>query len=63
MRPSPLRTPSLPACLTAALAALSSAAHAHEGHGLLGTHWHATDVLGFVAVAAAVGAAIWFTRK
>jgi Co/Zn/Cd efflux system component len=38
-------------------------AHAHEGHGLFGAHWHATDALGFVVLAVAVAAAIWFTRK
>lgn len=36
---------------------------AHEGHGLLGSHWHATDALGFVGVAALVGLAIWMSRK
>jgi hypothetical protein len=38
---------------------------AHEGHGLYGSHWHATDVLGFVGVgaAAAVVAAIWLSKK
>ena len=35
-------------------------AWAHEGHGLPGTaHWHGTDVLGFVAVAAGVAALTW----
>jgi hypothetical protein len=38
---------------------------AHEGHGLYGSHWHATDVLGFVGVGAvaAVVAAIWLSKK
>ncbi|WP_180682086.1 hypothetical protein [Tepidicella baoligensis] len=49
--------------LTALPTLLATAAHAHEGHGLLGAHWHATDVLGFIGLAVAVGAAIWFTRK
>ncbi len=36
-------------------------AWAHEGHGMPGfAHWHASDVLGFVAVAAVVAAVIWF---
>ena len=36
-------------------------AWAHEGHGMPGfAHWHASDVLGFVALAAVVAAAIWF---
>ena len=35
---------------------------AHEGHGLGGAHWHATDVLGYVAVAV-LAAVAWFKRK
>ena len=38
-------------------------AFAHEGHGLAGTHWHATDVWGFVVVAGLAVAAIWVSRK
>jgi len=45
------------------IALLATASHAHDGHGLFGAHWHATDTLGFVALAAAVGAAIWLNRK
>ena len=56
-------TAKLPRMLAPALAWLAHTAHAHEGHGLPGAHWHATDVLGFVALAAAIGAVIWFTRK
>jgi hypothetical protein len=38
----------------------SSAALAHEGHGLDAfSHWHPTDAWGFVAMAI-VGAAMWF---
>lgn len=47
----------------ALLALLPSWAQAHDGHGLPGAHWHATDVLGFVAVAAVVAAMIWFGRQ
>lgn len=44
-------------------AATHLGAFAHEGHGLPGsTHWHATDTLGFVALAA-VAAAVWFIGK
>jgi hypothetical protein len=41
------------------------AAQAHPGHDMPGSsHWHATDVLGYLAVAAvAVGAAWWIRRK
>ncbi len=35
---------------------------AHEGHGLDGSHWHATDVGGFVAVAALIALALWLSR-
>ena len=38
----------------------ASTAFAHEGHGMLGSHWHATDVLGFVVVVLAL--AVWLTR-
>lgn len=59
-----MRRLSLPhALLTTSLAFLATSAVAHEGHGLSGAHWHATDVLGFVAVAAVVAAVIWFGRK
>ncbi|MBI2732264.1 MAG: hypothetical protein HYX44_02820 [Aquabacterium sp.] len=35
-------------------------AQAHEGHGLPGfSHWHSTDVLGFVAVVALVAVVMW----
>ena len=56
---------STPSRLITALAACAMAtqAQAHEGHGLFGSHWHATDALGFVAVAALVGLAIWMSRK
>ncbi len=37
---------------------------AHDGHGMGGsTHWHATDVWGFVAVAAMVAVAVWWARR
>jgi len=45
-----------------ATAALSTAAFAHDGHGLSGSHWHSTDAWGFVALALAVGAALWLFR-
>ncbi len=38
-------------------------ARAHEGHGLDGSHWHATDVPGFLVLAVIVGVAIWTLRK
>lgn len=43
---------------------ISLSAHAHEGHGMPGVaHWHSTDVLGFLAAAVAVGAAVWFKGR
>jgi hypothetical protein len=46
------------------LLAWAAPAAAHEGHGIDGVaHWHATDVLGFVAVAAVAGAAVWWNRR
>jgi hypothetical protein len=41
----------------------SGAALAHEGHGLDGAHWHATDAWGWIALAAVVAAAIWAARR
>ena len=35
---------------------------AHDGHGMVASHWHASDALGFVALAAVAGAFLWFTR-
>ena len=55
------RFPRLLALLVGHLAC--GAALAHEGHGLWGSHWHATDVLGFVAIAGVMVAALWRSRK
>jgi hypothetical protein len=47
-----------------ALAALPWHALAHDGHGLGATaHWHATDVLGFVALALVAAAAAWWSGR
>jgi hypothetical protein len=47
-----------------ALTCLHTPVWAHEGHGLWGSHWHATDVLGFVVVLAlALGAWVIGRRK
>jgi hypothetical protein len=47
----------------AALTALaaSATAWAHEGHGMEGGHWHATDIWGLLAIAAA--AALYYHRR
>ena len=64
MRPPSFRLRHSLALLALALWALSPAAHAHEGHGLLGTHWHATDTFGFLALGAVVvGVAIWLSGR
>jgi len=39
------------------------AAHAHDGHGPSGAHWHATDVAGFVIAAVAVAALMWWRGR
>jgi hypothetical protein len=54
----------LTSAFLASLALLgSSSALAHDGHGLFGGHWHATDLLGFLAAAVGVAAVAWFGRK
>ncbi len=45
-----------------ALACAALPALAHDGHGLFGSHWHATDALGFVGAIAAAALALWWTR-
>jgi hypothetical protein len=35
---------------------------AHDKHGMTGSHWHATDVWGFVALGAMVALAVWLSR-
>ena len=67
-----LRTPA-PACLplcepvlrSVAVALALLAAHglalAHDGHGMQGSHWHATDLLG-LAFGLAVAALVWRSR-
>lgn len=50
--------------LPLALALGSMSAWAHEGHGLPGSHWHATDVWGFVVGALVVaGLAAWWRNR
>jgi hydrogenase/urease accessory protein HupE len=51
--------------LTVLLALLTGAdtLFAHDGHGMTGAHWHATDLFGFVAMAVLVAVVIWQSRK
>ena len=46
-----------------AAAAFCAPALAHEGHGLFGAHWHATDTLGFIGVVLAIGVALWWSSS
>jgi len=57
-----MNTRSLRRLAVVALAPLAGPALAHDGHGLVGGHWHATDVWGFLGLAAAVALALWFSR-
>ena len=45
------------------LAAAVFPARAHEGHGLAGAHWHATDAFGFVALLAVLAAMAWWRGR
>jgi hypothetical protein len=46
------------------LLAWTGLTQAHEGHGLPGlSHWHADDVLVWLAVAAVAGAGLWLARR
>jgi len=45
------------------LAAAVFPARAHEGHGLAGAHWHATDAFGFVALLAVLAAVAWWRGR
>jgi hypothetical protein len=42
----------------------AGACWAHEGHGLPGSsHWHVSDVLGFVVALGVIGAMIWLNGR
>ena len=50
--------------LTSFLLALAgTASHAHEGHGLHGSHWHASDTFGYAVLGLAVVLAVWAVRR
>jgi hypothetical protein len=54
--------PALTLILCAAMAHMP--ALAHEGHDMPGvSHWHSTDVVGFVALAALIACAIWMKGR
>jgi hypothetical protein len=45
-----------------ALTLATGAVQAHPGHGLDGTHWHATDTWGWLALAAGIALVLWLRR-
>ena len=47
---------------TAAAALATLPALAHEGHGMEGSHWHATDAVGLLLVAG-VAVAAWLIMR
>lgn len=50
-------------CGAALATLLAGPVLAHPGHGLEGaSHWHATDVFGWLALGVAVAVAIWLSR-
>ena len=45
------------------LASLAAGVQAHSGHGVQqASHWHASDSVGFLMVAALVALVIWLSR-
>ena len=57
-----MKSPMKHGIVAAASALAALPALAHDGHGLSGGHWHATDAWGLVGLATALAAAIWLTR-
>ena len=49
--------------VAAATTFAATLAHAHDGHGLAGAHWHASDAWGFVVIALLVGGVLWMRGK
>jgi hypothetical protein len=45
------------------LAGMAGTASAHDGHGLPGTHLHASDAFGFVVLAVAIAAGLWWRGR
>ena len=45
------------------LALTAGASLAHEGHGLNGSHWHASDAFGYAVLGLAVVLAVWAARR
>ena len=50
---------------TYAITAPSTAIFAHDlydGQGILGSHWHSSDVMGYVVLAVVVALTLWLSR-
>ncbi len=41
----------------------ASSSFAHDGHGVGGSHWHASDTLGYLVLAAVAAASVWLNRR
>ena len=52
-------TKSIAACV---LLARANASFGHDGHGMGGIHWHATDTFGLLLVGGLAALALWFSR-
>jgi len=61
MHPTSLQSRCLRKLATLAALAANATAWAHDGHGMEGSHWHATDIWGLLAIAAA--AALYYHRR
>ena len=48
--------------LIASILSAALPAFAHDGHGLPGTHWHASDTFGLLLVGALAALAVWLSR-
>ena len=48
-------------CAALVLAPMTGAALAHDGHGMEGSHWHATDLVGLI-IGLGVAALTWRSR-
>lgn len=46
-----------------ALALWPLAGLAHDGHGMAGSHWHATDTWGFVVLAVGLALVVWLSSR
>ncbi len=57
-----MKTPFAKLLALCAATAAAAPSMAHDGHGLIGSHWHGTDAWGFIALALIAGAALYFSR-